>query len=101
MNLFRIRKLFRMDQIARIHPPYVFPSTTPPAWYLPPPDTLSGNYPELAVHPWMNSRSEHRTLYYVRTPIEMLLSYHASVCYACFIFTVSCPLISGRPRCYR
>src|SRR3954464_14577410 len=59
MNLFRTRKLFRMDQLTRIHlSPVCRMSTTPPAWYLPPPNTLSDNHPELAVHPRMNSRSE-------------------------------------------
>src|ERR1041385_1967556 len=66
-------------------------SMTPPAWYLPPPDTLSGNHPELAVHPRMNSRSEHIASYYVRAPITFLLSCHAFDCYVCFIFTVSPP----------
>ena len=67
-------------------------STTPRAWYLPSPDTLSGNYPELAVHPRMNFRSELISSYYVTAPITIHLSCHAFVCYACFIFTVSPPL---------
>ena len=59
-------------------------------------------YPELAVHPRMNSRSEPNTLYCVRTPLTLHMSCHASVCYECFVFTVFIPpLFSGRPRCYR
>src|SRR3954464_12102222 len=47
MNLFRTRTLFRIDQLTRIHPPYIFRmSTTPPTRYLPPPDHLSGNHSE-------------------------------------------------------
>src|ERR1041384_125703 len=98
MNLFRTRKLSGMVQLTRIHAPYLCRmSTTPPAWYLPPLDTLSGNHPELAVHPRMNSCSEHRVSYYVRAPITIHLSCHAFDCYACFVFIVSSPLISGRP----
>src|ERR1041385_1777347 len=55
-------------------------SMTPPAWYLPPPDTLSGNHPELAVHPRMNFRSMHIASYYVRAPITFHLSCHVSIC---------------------
>ena len=92
MKLFWTWKLFGMDQLARIHHPYVCQmTTTPPAWYLPPPDTLSGNYPKLAVHPQMNFHSEQSASYYVRAPITIHLSCHAFVCYACFIFTVSPP----------
>src|ERR1041385_9436444 len=45
-----------------------------------PPDTLSDNLPELAVHPRMNSRSEQRALRCVRTPLTFHLSCRASVC---------------------
>src|SRR3954464_8470714 len=82
-----------------MQPPYVCRmSTTPPAWYLPPPDTLSGNYPELVFHPRMNSRSEHDTSYCVRAPTSMPLPCNSSICIVCFIFTVP-PL--SLPRCYR
>ena len=30
---------------------------------IPPPDTLSGNHPELAIHPQMNFHSEQRASY--------------------------------------
>src|SRR3954466_16275311 len=93
MNLFRTRKLFRIVQLTRIHHPYVCRmSTTPPAWYLPSPDTLSGNHPELAVHPRMNSRSEQHASYYVRASIAFHLSCNTIDCYACFVFIVSPPL---------
>src|ERR1041385_1141594 len=93
-----------MDQLTRIHPPYVFlTSTTLPAWYLPPPGTLSGNHSELVVHPRMNSRSEHIALYYVRAPLTFHLSCHVSVC-ICLLY-IYCfsppPLFFGRPRCCR
>src|ERR1041385_3185498 len=85
-----------MDQLTRIDPSYVCRmSTTPPAWYLPPPDTLSDNHPELVIHPRMNFRSEHNTSYCVSTPIAIHLSCHAYVCYDCFVFTVSSPLYSS------
>src|SRR3954471_8412189 len=58
----------------------------------PPPDTLSGNHPELAIHPRMNSRSEQRASYYVRASIAFRLSCNTIVCYACFVFIVSSPL---------
>src|SRR3954470_24415222 len=78
-------------------------SSTPPTWYLPPPDTLSGNHPELADHPRMNSRSEQRASYYVRASIAYHLSCDTMVCYACLVFIVSSPplLLSGSPddRC--
>src|SRR3954464_10378315 len=52
MNFFRTRKLFGIDQLTRIHHPYVCRmSTTPPARYLPPPDPLSGNHPEPVKQP--------------------------------------------------
>src|SRR4051812_42025817 len=76
-------------------------STTPPAWYLPASDTLSGNYPEPVFHPRMNSRSEPDTLYCVRTPTTLHLSCHSFDCYDCFIFTVPPFLISSRPSFYR
>src|ERR1041384_3527311 len=92
-----------MDQLTQIHHPYVCQmTTTPPAWYLPPTDPLFGNYPELAVHPRMNFRSELNASYYVRAPITFHPSCHAFDCYVFFVFTVSPPpLISGRPRCCR
>src|SRR3954470_1550875 len=37
-----------------------------PTCYLPPPETLSGNYPELTVHPRLNSHFEQRASYYIR-----------------------------------
>src|ERR1041385_7090160 len=46
----------------------------------PPPVALSGNHPELAVHPRMNSRSEQRASHCVRTPLTLHLSCHAYVC---------------------
>ena len=49
------------------------------------------NHPELAVHPWMNFRSEQNTLYCVRAPLTLHTSCHASVCYDCFVFTVFIP----------
>src|ERR1041385_4573971 len=65
----------------------------------PPPDTLSGNHPELAVHPRMNSRPEHNTLHCVRTPLTFHLSGHAPVCICLLcIYCFFPPLISGRPR---
>ena len=51
----------------------------------------SGNHPELAVHPRMNSHSEHSTLYCVRAPLTLHTSCLASVCYDCFVFTVFIP----------
>src|ERR1041385_1432955 len=70
-----------MDQLTKIHLSHVCRmSTTPPAWYLPPPDTLSDNHLELAVHPRMNSYPEHNTLHCVRTPLTLHLSCHAFVC---------------------
>ena len=62
----------------------------------PPPDTLSGNHPELAVHPRMNSCSEQRASYYVRASIEFHLSCNTIVCYACFVFIVSSPSLIVR-----
>src|SRR3954468_2697479 len=59
---------------------------------LPPPDPLSGNHPELAVHPRMNSRSEQRASYYVRASIAFHLSCNTIDCYACFVFIVCSPL---------
>src|SRR3954464_345833 len=59
---------------------------------LPPPDTLSGNHPELTVHPRMNSRSEQRASYYVRASISFHLSCVTIVCYACCIFIFFFPL---------
>src|SRR3954466_8382393 len=56
----------------------------------PPLDTLSGNHPELAVHPRMNSRSEQRASYYIRASLRFHMSCLATVCYDCFVFTV-CP----------
>src|SRR4051812_3113577 len=97
MNLFRTRKLFRMNQLTRIDHPYVCRmSTTPLAWYLPPPDTLSINHPEPVVHPRMNSRSEYISSYYVRASIIIHLSCHAFDCYACFVFIVSSPSLIVR-----
>ena len=49
------------------------------------------NYPELAVHPRMNFRSEHSASYCVRTPLTLHTSCRVSVCYACCVFTVSSP----------
>src|ERR1041385_6705768 len=96
MNLFRTRKLFGIDQLTRIHHPHMCRrSTTPPAGYLPPLDTLCDNHPELTVHPRMNSRSEQRALHCVSTPIAIHLSCHAYVCYDCFVFTVSSPFYSS------
>ena len=64
MNLFRTRKLFGIVQLPRIHNPHMCRmSTTPPAWFPPPPNTLSGNHPEVAVHLWMNFRFEQRASY--------------------------------------
>src|SRR3954471_18227502 len=64
INLFRTRKLFGIGQLTRIHNPHVCRmSTTPPARFPPPPDTLSGKHPELAVHPQVNFRSEQRASY--------------------------------------
>src|SRR3954464_2829814 len=92
MNLFRTQKLFGIVQLTRIHHPYVCRMfTTPPAWYLPPPDILSGNHPELAVQPRMNSRSEQRASYYVRASIAFHLSCNTIDCCACFLFIVSSP----------
>ena len=92
MDLFWTQKLFRIVQLTRIHHPYVCRmSTTPSAWSFPPPDTLSGNHPELAVHPRMNFRSEQRASYYVRASIAFHLSCNAIDCYAWFIFIVSPP----------
>ena len=48
-------------------------------------------YPELAVHPRMNFRSEHSASYCVRTPLALHTSCRASVCYECFVFTVFIP----------
>ena len=45
-----------------------------------PSDCTAGNYPELAVRPRMNSRSEANTLHCVRTPLTLHPSCHASVC---------------------
>src|SRR4051812_10481355 len=59
-----------------------------------PPVALSGNHPELAVHPRMDSRSVQCALHCVRTPLKLHTSFHSSVCYDCFIFTVSFPLCS-------
>src|ERR1041385_3794292 len=64
-----------------------------------PPDTLSDNHPELAVHPRMNSHSDHNTLHCVRTPLTLHLSCHAPVCICLLcIYCFFPPLISGRPR---
>src|SRR4051812_35666386 len=41
---------------------------------IPPPGTLSGNHPELAVHPRMNFLSEHRLSHNVRASIAFHLS---------------------------
>src|SRR3954471_8420445 len=46
----------------------------------PPPYTLSGNHPGLAVHPRMNCRSEQRASYYVRVSIAFRLSCATIVC---------------------
>src|SRR4051812_49664143 len=69
----------------------------------PPPDTLSDNHPEPVFHPRMNSRSEQRASYCVRTPFTIHLLCLAFVlllllCIYCFFPT---PLISGKPRCCR
>src|SRR3954465_1443747 len=94
INLFRTRKLFGIDQLTRIHNPHVCRmSMTPQAWSFPPLDTLSGNHPELAVHLRMNFRSEQRASYYVSASIAFHLSCIAFVCYACFVFIVSPPLL--------
>src|ERR1043165_10038975 len=58
----------------------------------PPPYTLSGNHPEPVLHPRMNSRSVHRASYNVRASLTLHTSCHSSVCYDCFVFTVSSPL---------
>src|SRR4051812_18935737 len=42
----------------------------------------------------MDSRSEQRALYCVRTPLTLHTSCHVFVCYDFFIFTVSSPLYS-------
>src|SRR4051812_42873093 len=105
MNLFRTRKLFKIVQLVRIHHPYVCRmSTTPPARYLPPPNTLSGNHPELAIHPQMNFRSEQRASYPRRAPVAFHLLCIVFVCYACFVFIVFPPLLlsdslNDRCRC--
>src|SRR3954466_15363255 len=44
-----------------------------PGLIFPPPNTLSGNHPGAGIHPRMNSRSEHRALYYDRASITILL----------------------------
>src|ERR1041385_8456818 len=56
---------------------------------LPPPDTLAGNHPEPVFHPRMNSRSEQRASYCVRTPFTIHMSCLAIVlllllCIYCF-----------------
>ena len=58
----------------------------------------SGNYPELAVHPRMNSRSEQSTLYCDRTPLTLHMSCIASVCIWLLCIYCFFPLPSGRPR---
>src|SRR3954462_13833498 len=55
---------------------------------IPPPDTLSGNHPELIVHLRMGFCSEQRVSYNVRAPIAFHLLCIAFVCYACFVFIV-------------
>ena len=72
-----------------------------PGLIFPPPDTLSGNHPERVLLLRMISRSEHRALYNVSSSISIHLSCHALIVIACCVFTVSPPLFSGRPRCYR
>src|ERR1041385_6598405 len=49
----------------------------------------------------MTFRSEHNTSYCVRASLTFHMACLASVCYDCFVFTVSSPLISGRPCCCR
>src|SRR4051812_31998456 len=70
-------------------PPIRLSDVHDPFGMIPPPDTLSGNHPELAVHHRMNSRSEQRASYYVRASIAFLLSCNKIDFYACFVFIVS------------
>src|ERR1041385_8502817 len=89
-----------MDQLTRIHPsPACRMSMTPPALYLPPPDTLSGNHPELTVHPQMNSRSVLRVSYNVRVSLTFHMSCLVFVlllllCIYCFFSLSYCPIVS-------
>src|SRR4051812_11834325 len=62
-----------------------------PGLIFPPPDTLSSNHPERVLHPRMNSRSVQRVSYNDRSPLTLHTSCHSSVCYDCFVFTVSSP----------
>src|SRR4051812_13997758 len=48
-----------------------------------PPDTLSGNHPEPVFHPRMNSRSEHRVSYHVRSSIDFIC--HVMYCLLCLL----------------
>src|SRR4051812_45901336 len=59
----------------------------------PPPDTLSGNHPEPAVHPRMNSRSEQRALHRFRIPLTLHTFCHASDCYDCLYLLCLSPFI--------
>src|SRR4051812_13498336 len=65
----------------------------------PPPDTLSGNHPELAVHLRMNLCSEQRASYYVRASIAFLLSckYNCMLCLLCIYCFFPPLLLSGSP----
>src|ERR1041385_8562362 len=89
-----------MDQLTRIHPsPACRMSMTPPALYLPPPDTLSGNHPELTVHPQMNSRSVLCVSYNVRVSLTFHMSCLVFVllslmCIYCFSPLSYCPVVS-------
>src|SRR3954462_15355987 len=51
-----------------------------PCLIFPPPDTLSGNHPKLAVRPRINSRSEQYTVYRVRAPLTL--------CFPCVVFVL-------------
>ena len=67
-----------------------------------PSDCTAGKYPELAIHPQMNSHFEANTLYCVRTPLALHPSCYASVCLC--VHCVYCfppPLFFGSPRCCR
>src|SRR4051812_23683436 len=69
---------------------------TPGSISPPPPDTLSGNHPELAIHPRINFRSEQHASFYVRALLTIHLSCHALIAIACCVFIVSSPSFIAR-----